>query len=65
MPLSCSNTSPTNKWPLNTVRWLSGNAGVAIVKPGSPEGDKASSNASVTGPMLPFAELSNVEQYLK
>ena len=27
MPLSLSSTSPTNRWPLKTVRWLSGNAG--------------------------------------
>ena len=64
MPLSLSSTSPTNRWPLNTVRWLVGNAGQAIVKP-CPAPCNASSSASVTGPMLPWAVLSNVEQYLK
>ena len=65
IPLSLSSTSPTNKWPLNTVRWLSGNAGVAMVKGQF----SASINASVTGPILPrtspLYQLSKVEQYLK
>lgn len=61
MPLSLSRTSPTNRWPLKTVRWLSGKAGVAMVKSQS----RASISASVTGPMLPRAVLSKVEQYLK
>ena len=61
MPESLSRASPTNRWPLNTVRWLSGNAGVAMVK----SVPSACISASVTGPMLPSAVLSNVEQYLK
>ena len=65
IPLSLSNTSPTNKWPLNTVRWLSGKAGVAMVKGQL----SASISASVTGPILPrtspLYQLSKVEQYLK
>ena len=64
MPLSLSNTSPTNKCPLNTVRWFSGKAGQAMVKPW-PGPCSASSSASVTGPMLPWGVESNVEQYLK
>ena len=40
---------------------LSGNAGVAIVK----SVPSVSISASVTGPMLPCAVLSKVEQYLK
>ena len=43
------------------VRPLAGNAGQAMVK-----GDaSASSSASATGPMLPAAVESKVEQYLK
>ena len=61
MPLSDSSRSPTKRWPLNTVRWLSGKAGVAMVK----SQPSASISASVTGPMLPAGVLSKVEQYLK
>ena len=61
MPLSESSTSPTNRWPLKTVRPLSGNAGVAIVKRQS----SASISASSTGPMLPRGVESKVEQTLK
>jgi hypothetical protein len=61
MPDSFSSTSPTNRWPLKTVRPLSGKAGVAIEKSVC----SASISASVTGPMLPCAVLSKVEQYLK
>lgn len=61
MPLSLSSTSPTNRWPLKTERWLSGNAGMAIVN-GVP---MAAISASTTGPMLPTGVLSKVEQYLK
>ena len=61
MPLSLNSTSPTNRWPLNTVRPLSGKAGVAMVKSVL----SASISASATGPMLPAGVLSKVEQYLK
>ena len=61
IPESLSSTSPTKRCPLKTVRWLSGKAGVAMVKSVS----SASISASVTGPMLPCAVLSKVEQYLK
>ena len=61
MPDSLSSTSPTNKYPLNTVRPLSGKAGVAMVK----LVPSAAIRASVTGPMLPSGVLSKVEQYLK
>ena len=46
---------------MNTVRLLSGKAGVAMVK----SQPSASISASVTGPMLPAGALSKVEQYLK
>ena len=61
MPLSESSTSPTKRWPLKTVRALSGNAGVAIVK----SQPSSSINASSTGPMLPRGVESKVEQTLK
>jgi 2,4-dienoyl-CoA reductase-like NADH-dependent reductase (Old Yellow Enzyme family) len=40
-------------------------AGVAMVKPAPGRSPSASIRASVTGPMLPSAVLSKVEQYLK
>ena len=61
MPESDSNWSPTNRWPRNTVRPFSGNAGQAIVK----SVPSASIKASATGPMLPAGVESKVEQYLK
>ncbi|MNG95851.1 hypothetical protein D3C79_548970 [compost metagenome] len=61
MPDSFSNVSPTNRWPLNRVRWFSGKAGQARANGVS----SASSKASATGPMLPCAVESKVEQYLK
>jgi hypothetical protein len=61
MPLSESSTSPTKRWPLKTVRALSGNAGVAIVK----SQPSSSISASSTGPMLPRGVESKVEQTLK
>ncbi len=61
MPDSFSSSSPTNRWPLKTVRLLSGKAGVAMVK----SVPSACISASVTGPMFPLSVLSKVEQYLK
>ena len=61
MPLSDNRTSPTNRWPKNTVRPASGNAG----QTGANLAPSASSNASATGPMLPRSVESKVEQTLK
>jgi hypothetical protein len=61
MPESLSSTSPTNRWPWNTVRPFSGNAGVTQQKPLP----RASSSASATGPMFPSGVESKVEQTLK
>ncbi|CPU63017.1 Uncharacterised protein [Mycobacteroides abscessus] len=60
MGLRSSGSSPTNRWPRNTVRPASG-------KPGTTTALRApvsSSSASATGPMLPSGVESNVEQYL-
>ena len=46
---------------MNTVRLLSGKAGVAMVK----SVPSRAISASVTGPILPCGVLSKVEQYLK
>src|SRR3989344_1393288 len=61
MPDSLSNWSCTNKCPRKPVRAFAGKAGQARVKSLSSD----SSKASLTGPMLPSAVESNVEQYLK
>jgi hypothetical protein len=59
--LSDSSRSPTNRWPLNTVRPFSGKAGVTMAKSAA----SSASSASATGPMLPCGVESKVEQTLK
>jgi hypothetical protein len=61
MGLSDSSRSPTNRWPLKTVRAFSGKAGVTMAK----SAPSSSISGSVTGPMLPCGVLSKVEQTLK